>query len=76
MAGAAAYMLANGQGKARAGRSGTARASARWRVTILSSGEISLADKAAEVRERIRAGQDIRLLDVPVDRRRFGAFDQ
>lgn len=74
-AGGAAYMLANGQGKARAGRSGTARASARWRVTILSSGEISLADKAAEVRERVRAGQEVRLLDVPADRQRYGAFD-
>ena len=74
-AGAAAYMLANGQGKARASRSGVARPSARWRVMILSSGEISLADKAAEARERVRAGQEVRLLDIAADGRAHGAFD-
>ncbi|MEM8760503.1 MAG: DUF927 domain-containing protein [Pseudomonadota bacterium] len=74
-AGAAAYMLANGQGKMRASRTGSARPSARWRLPILSSGEISLADKMSEGRERIRAGQEVRLLDIPADNRTHGAFD-
>ena len=74
-AGAAAYMLANGVGKARAGRWGRARRSARWRVVILSSGELGLADKMAEDGRRIAAGQGVRLLDVAADGRAFGAFD-
>lgn len=74
-AGAAAYMVANGAGKVRAGRSGEARPSARWRVPLLSSGEVSLADKMAEGRERARAGQEVRLLDIVADRQAHGAFD-
>jgi putative DNA primase/helicase len=73
-AGAAAYMLANGQGKARADRSGRARAAARWRVCILSSGELGLADKMAEAGGRIAAGQAVRLLDVAADGFAHGAF--
>jgi len=74
-AGAAAYMLANGTGKARASRSGAARRSARWRVALLSSGEISLADKMAEAGGRAAAGQEVRLLDLAATERRFGTFD-
>ncbi|MEM6742958.1 MAG: DUF927 domain-containing protein [Pseudomonadota bacterium] len=75
-AGAAAYMLANGTGKARASRVGTARPAARWRVAVLSSGELSLADKVAEAGGRAAAGQEVRLLDIPATERRFGAFDE
>lgn len=75
-AGAAAYMLANGTGKARASRSGTARPSARWRVAVLSSGEITLADKIAEAGGRAAAGQAVRLIDVLADGRKHGAFDE
>ncbi|RYH06101.1 DUF927 domain-containing protein [Tropicimonas sp. IMCC6043] len=74
-AGATAYMLANGQGKARATRAGTARPAARWRTAILSSGEIRLADKLAEAGQRVRAGQEVRLLDIQADGRLYGAFD-
>ncbi|MEZ5720925.1 MAG: DUF927 domain-containing protein [Paracoccaceae bacterium] len=74
-AGAAAYMLANGTGKARANRAGLARAAMRWRVAVLSSGEITLADKMAEAGGRAAAGQTVRLLDVAADGRKFGAFD-
>ena len=74
-AGAAAYMLANGTGKARANRKGAARAAARWRVMVLSSGEITLADKMAEAGARPAAGQEVRLLDVAADGRAHGAFD-
>jgi uncharacterized protein (DUF927 family) len=74
-AGAAAYMLANGAGKARALRSGAARAAVRWRVAVLSSGEITLADKMAEAGGKAAAGQAVRLLDVAADGRAHGAFD-
>lgn len=74
-AGAAAYMLANGAGKSRADRSGTARAPRRWCVAVLSSGEITLADKIAEAGGKVAAGQAVRLLDIAADDRAHGAFD-
>jgi putative DNA primase/helicase len=40
VAGEAAYMLANGQGKSRAGRTGAARLRAIWRVLFASAGEV------------------------------------
>lgn len=66
-AGEVAYMLANGTGKARAGRAGQARATLRFRVLFLSTGEISLADKNAEAGKATKAGQEVRLVDVPAD---------
>ncbi len=69
------YMLANGVGKARADRTGRARPATRWRTLILSSGEISLADKVAEAGGRVAAGQAVRLLDISADSRVYGAFD-
>jgi len=68
-AGEIAYMLANGQGKARAGRSGEARDAAHWRLLFLSSGEVGLADKIAEEGSgrRIAAGQAVRVLDLAAE---------
>lgn len=64
-----AYMLANGVGKARAGRGGEARPAAEWRTLFLSSGEISLADKMAEDGKgrRAQAGQGVRIVDIAAD---------
>ena len=66
-AGAAAYMLANNAGKARARRDGLARPTATWRLLFLSSGEIGLADHMREAGKRVRAGQEVRLADLPAD---------
>jgi putative DNA primase/helicase len=63
----AAYMLANGQGKTRAGRTGEARAPKVWRITFLSTGEQGIADKMAEAGKRRHAGQEVRILEVPAD---------
>lgn len=68
------YALANGTGRARATRSGGARMSNRWRVAVLSSGELTLSAKMAEAGKRIRAGQEVRLLDVNACRA-FGCWD-
>ncbi|WP_294536922.1 DUF927 domain-containing protein [uncultured Rhodoblastus sp.] len=75
--GAAVYALANGLGKARAGRDGAARDPRTWRIGLLSSGEISVAQKIAEDRGRsTRAGQAVRVLDIPADAGKgYGAFD-
>jgi putative DNA primase/helicase len=68
-AGEAAYMLANGAGKSRSSRDGSARKAAKWRVLFLSSGEIGLADKVAEDGrgKKLAAGQQVRIVDVAAD---------
>ncbi len=74
---AALYMLANGGGKARAHRDGTLREPRTWRVLTLSSGELPVDAKLTEDRGRKpRAGQLVRMLDIPADRGLgFGVFD-
>ncbi|HEY8381584.1 MAG TPA: DUF927 domain-containing protein [Microvirga sp.] len=66
-AGGMAYLLVNGQGKGRGTRDGGAKERAEWRVMLLSTGEIGLADKIAETGRRAKAGQLVRLVDVPAD---------
>lgn len=66
-AGSTAYLLVNGQGKARATRDAEVRVRSEWRIMLLSSGEIGLGDKIAETGKRAKAGQLIRLVDVPAD---------
>jgi uncharacterized protein (DUF927 family) len=68
-AGEVAYMLANGSGKSRSSRDGSARRAAQWRSLFLSSGEFGLADKVAEDgrRRKLAAGQQIRIVDISAD---------
>jgi len=66
-AGAAAYMLANGRGKARAGREGQARKVLEWRLLFLSSGEMGLGDKIKEGGGQIAAGMEVRVIDLRAD---------
>lgn len=75
-AGEAAYLLANGQGKARAARTGGARARASWRLLFLSAGEISLSAHMQAAGKRAHAGQEIRLADLDADAGKgFGLFE-
>jgi len=75
-AGEAAYLLANGQGKARASRTGAARQSARWRLLFLSAGEESLTALMARAGRKTNAGQEIRLADIDADAGQgMGAFE-
>jgi putative DNA primase/helicase len=70
------YSIAGGIGKQRANRDGSAKTPSTWRIFILSSGEISIADKIREGGKRARAGQEIRILDLNADARKgFGVFD-
>jgi len=68
-AASAAYMLANGAGKARAGRDGAGRRGAEWRTLFLSSGEIGLAEKVSEdgIHRKLTAGQQVRVVDIEAD---------
>lgn len=72
--GAIVYALGNGRGKQRASRTGAARAIYRWRSSVLSSGERTIGTTMADAGDRIKAGQSVRLLDIPA-RRRHGAWD-
>lgn len=66
-AGESAYLLANGQGKTRASRTGTVKPSSRWALFFLSAGEESLTSLMARAGQRTNAGQEIRLADIEAD---------
>ena len=66
-AGEASYLLANGGGKNRARRDGGLREPATWRTLFLSSGEVGLAEHVAVAGRKVRAGEQVRLLDIPAD---------
>lgn len=74
--GQTAYMLANGVGKVRASRDGRSRMPARWRTLFISSGEVSLSTHLQSAGRQPRAGQELRLLDIPADAGTgLGVFD-
>jgi putative DNA primase/helicase len=66
-AGECAYMLANETGKSRSTRTGQTRPRLTWRLLFLSAGEISLSQHMAEGGKRSKAGQELRLADIPAD---------
>jgi len=71
----ALYALANGAGKARAKRDGALIPPRSWRVLTISSGEVPIDAKLTEDRGRkTRAGQLVRMLDIPAARA-CGVFD-
>ncbi|HYF60779.1 MAG TPA: DUF927 domain-containing protein [Burkholderiaceae bacterium] len=72
--GAIVYAPGNGRGKQRASRSGAARGVTQWRTFVLSSGERTIETTMGEAGHRVKAGQAIRLLDIPASRA-FGAWD-
>lgn len=67
IAGETAYMLANGSAKARANQNGGARATAKWRLLFLSTGELSLSQHVAEANKKTPAGAELRMADIPAD---------
>lgn len=70
------YMLANGQGKARMGRTFVSKAPQQWRVLILSSGEKTFKEILNEIGQTAKLGQEIRLPEISVDTGEYGVFDQ
>jgi putative DNA primase/helicase len=59
-----AYMLASGSGKTRSDIYGDPRDVRRWRLLLLSTGEIDLATHMAESRKITHAGQEVRLINI------------
>ncbi|WP_034458928.1 DUF927 domain-containing protein [Buttiauxella noackiae] len=71
-----AYMLGNGQGKARGRVDGSVRDPATWTMLYLSTGEISIMEHAAEAGEkRTGAGVGVRMVQIPSDTGKHGAFE-
>lgn len=68
-------MLANGQGKGRAGTDGELRARKQWRLLFFSTGELSLTEHAARAGERTFAGMEVRMLQIPSNSGKYGVFE-
>ena len=70
------YMLANGAGKVRAGRSGGGKQSKAWELLYLSNGEIGLSQHMGEAGKQIHAGQETRFIEIKADAGAgFGIFE-
>jgi len=68
------YMLLNGVTKARMNRDTTPKEIQQWRTCVLSSGERSLESHLSAAEIDHKAGQGVRIADVPVSGK-FGLFD-
>lgn len=66
-AGQIAYMLANAKGKNRAHHAGGLREAISWRIAMLSSGELGLADHLASIGQKSHAGQAVRFIEIFAD---------
>lgn len=64
---AMSYMLGNGGGKGRMRKDGVARPTASWRLAFLSTGEVGLTEKLSEAGRKAKAGQSVRMIEVPAD---------
>lgn len=76
IAGETAYMLANGRGKLRADKSGLSRMRSNWRLIFLSNGEISLPEHMLQCGKHAKAGQEVRIIDIPAKVGSFGCFEE
>jgi putative DNA primase/helicase len=65
--GDAVYMLANGASKSRADKYGKALPTNTWRLMFLSSGETNLDLHMKTAKQRVRAGQELRFINVPAE---------
>ncbi|BBP44548.1 DUF927 domain-containing protein [Thiosulfativibrio zosterae] len=69
--GNAVYMLANGQAKQRM----TESTPKQWRLLFLSTGEIDLKTAMLEAGNIIKAGQEVRLIDLEAVSGEYGVFN-
>jgi len=58
------YNLCSDQGKTRSTQSGDLQEQREWKITCLSTGEISMKDRVGHHR---KGGQDVRMIDVPIE---------
>ncbi len=70
------YMLGNKTGKGRMNRGAALKKRYSWNVLFLSSGEMSLGDILTQTGQKIRGGQNVRLIDIEADAGKgFGLFE-
>ena len=74
-AGQIVYMLGNGVGKGRATQHGLAKKQSTWRLVFISTGELSFSQVMEEVGSRVKAGQEVRLIEIPADTGISGLFE-
>ncbi|RTR38602.1 DUF927 domain-containing protein [Shewanella canadensis] len=76
VAGEAIYMLGNGEGKQRSRRDGSIGNRQTWQLLYLSAGEVSLKATLEQAGLTVRAGQEVRFIDLPADAgNNLGVFD-
>ena len=69
------YMLGNSRGKSRMKTDSTLRQAKSWRLMILSSGEVGIADKIEEAGGKVKAGQLVRAIDIDANVGEHGIFN-
>jgi uncharacterized protein (DUF927 family) len=69
------YLLLGGVAKGRLKRDSTAAETAHWRIAVLSSGERALETHLSAAQIDHKAGQSVRICDIPVEGK-YGVFDQ
>lgn len=74
-AGQVIYMLGNGMSKGRANQQGLAKKQVTWRLVFLSNGEEGLAQLLREIGKKVKAGQEVRLIEIPADTTIHGLFE-
>ncbi len=71
------YMVANGSSKQRANRTGGAAAIKTWRLIFMSAGEVSLSSLMEQHGKKVKAGQEVRFIDIPADAGKgLGLFEE
>jgi putative DNA primase/helicase len=60
-----AYMLANGEGRARMNRNTTSRKTNSWQLLFISSGEVGIARYIQQAGIQVKGGQEVRMPDIP-----------
>lgn len=76
VAGETAYLLFNEKSKRRANQLGVGCISQHWKSLVLSTGEISLEEHMSQCGKKIKAGQEIRMIDIPADTGKYGCFEE
>ncbi len=74
-AGGTAYMIANGSSKIRMSKAVKLREPRTWSLLAISTGEVGLADHMSEAGKHPRAGQIVRMAEIPAEVSQESVFD-
>ncbi|AMC36618.1 DUF927 domain-containing protein [Janthinobacterium sp. B9-8] len=69
------YTMLNGVSRTQGRKEGGNRAKRTWLMTLISTGEIPMAQFLNEGGQAVRGGQEIRMLDIPADGGKYRSFD-